>query len=499
MTTGMADRKGFVKGQELNAGRRPSGPEQRRASTQVTKVATGAVYVPGLPSDLDAYPVYRFRVRDGTEEDAKLLRLEVRAASTLRASSWLEKLGSIDEASVRWLVNHSPGKAKRLTERFGEHTLGLMYKWCAAGIVVFEVEPPHEPGATHGALVAWRLSDAVQAHADETAQRSEDQRAALATQAKQLGSRLQAFPETQLLARILIDPLDPTFLEHTVTVARSIVNGPRPFLPAPEGLSISNDTTAASFVLQRLSRGRVKDYAVDQEVIERGGQATVAGATHKGTGQRVAFKRVRIRDEDSTARMGREIEAGRLFGGHPHIMPVLDADPACHWFVMPLASGTARTYADQLMQPDRLRRMLIAVCEALRVPHQQGWIHRDLKPENLLLLHDRWTVADWGLGRRPRGETTQPGRTRTGSGYGTVGFAAPELSLDAHQVGPPADIYSIGQIIGAILTGRSPQANIALIPPSGPWTALVEYTTLHDPSARPQTVDDLLDLIDAAH
>lgn len=463
----------------------------------MTRVAAGAVEVPGLPSDLDAHPVYRFRVRDGVEQDSKLLRLEVRAAYPLRASAWRETLASLDEASAEWLMKHSPGKAKRITERFGEQTLGLLYRWCAAGIVIFDVEPPPGPGATHGPLVSWRLSDAVQAHAQELARRSEDQRTALANEAKQLAALLEVHPETQFLSHILVEPPDPAFLEHAVVVARTLAGERQSWSGTPEDRSIGGRTTSVYFVLRRLGRGWVKDYVVDQDVIERGGQAIVSGATHKGTQRRVAFKRIRIRDEDSTRRMGREIEAGRLFGSHPHVMPVIDADPECRWFVMPLASGTARSYATQLQAPDQLRQMLTAVCEALRVPHQQGWIHRDLKPENLLLLDNRWTVADWGLGRRPRGETSQPGRTRTGTGYGTAGFAAPELSLDAHQAGPPADIYSLGQIIGVILTGRPPQANIPLIPPSGPWKTLVEYTTQLDPSARPQNVDDLLDLIDA--
>jgi serine/threonine protein kinase len=65
-------------------------------------------------------------------------------------------------------------------------------------------------------------------------------------------------------------------------------------------------------------------------------------------------------------------------------------------------------------------------------------------------------VADWGLTRRPRGQPTNPGRTRAGTMFGTEGFADPELSADAHNAGPEADIYSIGQIIGwALLLGAS--------------------------------------------
>ena len=115
-----------------------------------------------------------------------------------------------------------------------------------------------------------------------------------------------------------------------------------------------------------------------------------------------------------------------------------------------------------------LRDLVEAVCEGLRQPHADGWVHRDIKPANILLLEGRWVVGDWGLSRRPLGQSSGLRRTRTGTGFGTEGFAAPEMSGDAHDSTPATDIYSIGQLIGAVLTGRRPQANIPLLPESRP-------------------------------
>jgi len=241
--------------------------------------------------------------------------------------------------------------------------------------------------------------------------------------------------------------------------------------------------------------GKRADYALDRCPIDYGGQAEVFRARHKPSGVMVAFKRLRPAMPDAVARMRREIEIAQALGGNPHVMPVLDFSGRYDWFVVPLAQDTAATSLAALSQPTELRELVTAICEALRPAHALGWVHRDLKPANLLQLNGTWTVADWGLTRRPRGQTTDPDRTRSGTMLGTEGFAAPELSADAHNAGPQADIYSIGQIIGWALRGQMPQANIALIPPSGPWRQVARAATWPDPERRPATVDALLEII----
>lgn len=243
------------------------------------------------------------------------------------------------------------------------------------------------------------------------------------------------------------------------------------------------------------ARGQEKDYELDSRPIDRGGQAEVYGARHRQTGLRVAFKRLRRRAPHTVARMRREIEAAQALGGSPHVMPVLDYGPRYDWFVMPFAEESAATAQPSLRDTSELRDLVTAMCEGLRHAHEIGWLHRDIKPANLLRLGGTWTVADWGLVRRPLGTTTEPGRTRLGAAFGTIGFGAPELSADPHRVGPQADIFGIGQIIGWAVTGQMPQANTPLIPADGPWRQVVRAATQHDPGRRPPTVDALLQLV----
>jgi hypothetical protein len=267
---------------------------------------------------------------------------------------------------------------------------------------------------------------------------------------------------------------------------------------APAGAVTKADDGADPRDLVRMkARGDRKDYALERRPIASGGQADVFRALHKPSGQTVAFKKLRsnIPGQQAVARMRREINLARVLGDNPHVIPVLDNSDRYHWFVMPLAAATADTSQADLSDPVKLRELVTAICDALRPAHALGWIHRDLKPSNLLLLDEIWTVGDWGTTRRPRGQTTVPNRTRAGTLLGTEGFAAPELSVDAHQAGPQADIYSIGQIIGWALRGELPQANIPLLPASGPWRRIAKAATMPDPGRRPATVDELLDII----
>jgi len=139
-----------------------------------------------------------------------------------------------------------------------------------------------------------------------------------------------------------------------------------------------------------------------------------------------------------------------------------------------------------------------ALAEGLRDAHQRGHVHRDLTPANVLAMPDpeaasgrRWVVADFGLVRRPLGETTQR-LTSTGTGLGTPGFAAPETWLEAHQVDRRADVYSVGRLLAWLLTYQLPVFFMPLLP-SGRFRGLVADATDNDPSVRPASLDDLRD------
>ncbi|QOV33098.1 protein kinase [Streptomyces ferrugineus] len=287
---------------------------------------------------------------------------------------------------------------------------------------------------------------------------------------------------------------------YPVYEARRIPAGRRTAHPAPPVATApvppGGDDYAA---VRRAARGERKDYACPREPVPDGGQADVFEAIHKPTGTKVALKKLHSKypPERQVARMRREIEIGQLLNGHPHAMPILDVGASHTWFVMPWAQGTAAQRQEQLREPAELRALVDALASVLATAHDHGWLHRDIKPSNILHFDGRWTLADWGIVRRPRGQTTKAGRT--GLYIGTEGFAAPELSGTPHEATASSDIYSIGRVIAWALTGKMPETNLPLQPPPGPWRPVVRAATHQDPKRRPQTVHDLLALIDREH
>ncbi|MGX1471194.1 UNVERIFIED_CONTAM: hypothetical protein RKD50_000002 [Streptomyces canus] len=249
-------------------------------------------------------------------------------------------------------------------------------------------------------------------------------------------------------------------------------------------------------VVCQTARGERGDYALEpRPLAPPGGQAEVFPATHKPSGTVVAFKRRSGWRERGKRRMRREVEIAQRLGDNPHVMPVLDFDPGYAWFVMPKAEASIEDKRTELQDPDKLRSLVEAVAAGLADAHRHDWIHRDIKPANVLLLEGRWVVADWGIVRRPRGQTSTAGLLTT-TAIGTEGFAAPEQFLDGHDVTPASDIYSLGQLIGWILTGIWPQANVPLLPEPGPWYGVVRQATQLEPARRPQDMSVFLDLVE---
>jgi hypothetical protein len=202
------------------------------------------------------------------------------------------------------------------------------------------------------------------------------------------------------------------------------------------------------------------DYEL-QEELGRGGMGVVYRAWQPSLQRDVAVKlilRGTLASADELARFQAEAEAaGRL--QHPHIVPIYEV--ASHegqcYFSMQLVEGQtlAEKLSDGPLPAREAARLIATVARAIDYAHRQGVIHRDLKPANVLIdAAGEPHVTDFGLAKQLDAGASL---TRTGAVLGTPAYMAPELaSGDRGSIGPPCDVYSLGTILYALLTGRPP-------------------------------------------
>ena len=199
-----------------------------------------------------------------------------------------------------------------------------------------------------------------------------------------------------------------------------------------------------------------------QEVIGRGGMATVYSAHDPKHGRRVAVKVLRsdLGEAIGPERFLREIEiAARLT--HPNILPLYDSGDAEGqlYYVMPFVEDESlRGLLDRvrLMDTDGAVQITRRVADALDYAHRHGIVHRDVKPQNILLPGGQPVVADFGIAKAASGATSDVGLTRTGYALGTPGYMSPEQAAGLLDLGTATDVYSLGVVTYEMLVGGLP-------------------------------------------
>ncbi len=218
-----------------------------------------------------------------------------------------------------------------------------------------------------------------------------------------------------------------------------------------------------------------------------GGMGVVFEARDENLDRPVALKVIApelAEDAEFRARFTREAQAQASLDSR-HVVQVYahGEDAGRLWIATQLApDGDLRTWLSSHGAPPVpvAVDVVAQVADGLADAHAAGLVHRDIKPANVLLRRRddgdlTAYLADFGIARQVDGE-----RTRTSHAtVGTPSYMAPEL----HTGGLPgvaSDIYSLGCLLWATLTGRAPYAG----------TSDFEIVTAHREQPVPQLPAD---------
>jgi predicted Ser/Thr protein kinase len=197
------------------------------------------------------------------------------------------------------------------------------------------------------------------------------------------------------------------------------------------------------------------------EEIARGGMGVVYRARQRNLNRLVAVKMILSGEMASSRDVNRfysEAEAAARLQ-HPGIIAIheIGEHNGLPYFSMELVEGPSLDdiIRDQATTCRKAAEQLRDVADAIHYAHEHGVLHRDLKPSNILLDQDGHPkVADFGLAKRVGGDSNL---TASGTVLGTPAFMPPEQALGrSERIDQRSDIYSLGAILYALLTGRPP-------------------------------------------
>jgi serine/threonine protein kinase len=213
--------------------------------------------------------------------------------------------------------------------------------------------------------------------------------------------------------------------------------------------------------------------------VGRGGMGVVYKARHRKL-QRVAAVKTILAQEHASPeqllRFHREAELAAQVR-HPNVVQVYEVGEHAGRPFIAMEWVEGGTLAGQLKQrplpPKDAARLVESLARAVHVAHSQGVVHCDLKPANVLLasgvaLAPRGTpgadatglanlipkITDFGVARPLESVF---GLTQTGAILGTPEYMAPEQAGGRRgEVGPAADVYSLGAILYEAVAGQPP-------------------------------------------
>ena len=263
--------------------------------------------------------------------------------------------------------------------------------------------------------------------------------------------------------------------------------------------------------------GRLGQYEI-MELVGRGGMGIVLKGHDPKLNRVVAIKVLAPElAVVATARQRflREAQAAAAVS-HDHVVTIhaIDDGGRMPFLVMEYIAGQSLQQRIDRTGPLKLAEILRIgkqIAAGLAAAHAEGLIHRDVKPANILLENgvERVKITDFGLARA----VDEARVTKTGVVAGTPEYMSP-VQAQGLAVDHRSDLFSLGCVLYAMCTGRSPfrgESTIAVIrrvcddtPRSvrevnaeiPGWLAeIVDHLLAKDPNDRLQSASEVHDLL----
>ncbi|QDU10847.1 Serine/threonine-protein kinase PknB [Gimesia aquarii] len=213
--------------------------------------------------------------------------------------------------------------------------------------------------------------------------------------------------------------------------------------------------------------GTLGEYDI-YEVIGQGGMGIVFRALDPKLNRIVAIKVMSpllAINPNARKRFLREAQAAAAVS-HPHIVTIhaVDEDKLPYLVMEYVVGQSLQEKLDKVgsLKVTEILRIGNQIAEGLAAAHKQGLIHRDIKPANILLENgvERVKITDFGLARAVDDVTI----TKTGEVSGTPQYMSPEQTT-GERVDQRSDLFSLGAVMYAMCTGRSPfrASNLAAV------------------------------------
>ncbi len=205
--------------------------------------------------------------------------------------------------------------------------------------------------------------------------------------------------------------------------------------------------------------GKIGPYEVI-DAIGRGGMGVVLRAHDTKLNRTVAVKVMApefAANATARKRFLREAQAAAAIV-HPHVITIhaVEETEKTPYLVMECVDALSLEEKIDRRGHLELREVLrigAQIAAGLAAAHAHGLVHRDIKPSNILLENgvERVKITDFGLARAVDDVET----TRCGEVLGSPPFMSPEQA-QGKTVDVRSDLFSLGAVLYAMCTGRSP-------------------------------------------